>query len=81
MATVNLEEWFVCDQSTGNEQRLPLTSFHSFNGGYYTFSFFCKGKITSSNKAYVKPNFAVALSSILGNQVTLDDEIFSTLED
>ena len=81
MATVNLEEWFMCDQNTDNEQRLPLTSFHSFNGDYYTFSFFCKGKITSSNKACVKPNFVVALSSILGYQITLDDEIFSTLEE
>ena len=81
MTTVNLEEWFVCDQNTYNEQRLPLISFHLITGGDYTSSFFCKGKITSLNKACVKPNFVVTLSSILGNQVTLDDETFNTLEE
>ena len=81
MTTVNLEEWFVCDQNTYNEQRLPLISFHLITGGDYTSSFFCKGKITSLNKACVKPNFVVTLPSILGNQDTLDDETFNTLEE
>ena len=69
----------MCNQNTCNEHRLSLISFHLITGGDYTSSFFCKGKITSSNKACVKPNFVVTLSSILGNQVTRDDETFNTL--
>ena len=63
-----------------NEQRSALIGFHSFIGCYYTSSFFCKRKITSWKKACVTPEFLAALS-ILGNQVTLDDETFSTLEE
>ena len=70
----------VCDQNIDNEQRSALIDFHSFTGCDYTSSFFRKGKITSWKKACVKPKF-LAKISILGNQVTLDDETFSTLKE
>ena len=70
----------VYDQNIDNEQRSALISFQSFTGCDYTSSFFRKGKINSWKKACVKPKFLAALS-VLGNQVTLDDETFSTLEE
>ena len=70
----------VCDKNIDNEQRSVVVGFHSFTGCDYTSSFFHNGKITSWEKTCVKPKFLAALS-ILGNQVTLDDETFSTLEE
>ena len=77
----------VCDQNIDNEQCSALIGFHSFTGCDYTSSFFRKGKINSWKKACevtpsksVKSKFFAALS-VLGNQVTLDDETFSTLEE
>ena len=70
----------VCNQNIDNEQLSALIGFHSFTGCDYISSFFRKGKITSWKKASVKPKFLVALL-ILGNQVKLDKETFSTLEE
>ena len=75
---MNLEEWW-CVIKIENEQRSALIGFHSSTGCDYISSFFHKGKITSWKK-HCKAKFLTALS-ILENQVTLDDETFSTLEE
>ena len=75
---MNLQEWW-CVIKIENEQRSALIGFHSSTGCDYTSSFFHKGKITSWKK-HCKAKFLTALS-ILENQVTLDDETFSTLEE
>ena len=69
-----------CVRSKYWQPAMSSTNFHSFTGGDYTSSFFHKEKITYWKNTCVKPKFLAALS-ILGNQVTLDDETFSTLEE